>query len=89
MKINGADVEKFLIKFIQKELYKFNIKKAVFGLSGGLDSTVTAFLASLALGVDNVTGLIMPYGNLFQKEVEEAEDVAHTLGIHSETIDIS
>jgi NAD+ synthase len=89
MKIHEADIEKFITKFIRKELYKFNIKKAIFGLSGGLDSTVTAFLASLALGVDNVTGLIMPYGNLFQKEVEEAEDVAHTLGIHSETIDIS
>ena len=88
MKINGADVEKFLAKFIQKELCKFKIKKAVFGLSGGLDSTVTAFLASRALGASNVTGLIMPYGDSFRKDVEEAEDVAHTLGIHSETIDI-
>ncbi len=89
MKINEADIEKFITKFIQKELYKFNIKKAVFGLSGGLDSTVTAFLASRALGACNVTGLIMPYGDSFRKDVEEAEDVAHTLGIHSETIDIS
>ena len=89
MKINEADVEKFLTKFIQTELYKFNIKKAVFGLSGGLDSTVTAFLASRALGANNVTGLIMPYGDSFPKDIEEAEDVAHTLGIHSETIDIS
>ena len=31
----------------------------------------------------------MPYGDSFQKDVEEAEDIAHTLGIHSETIDIS
>ena len=89
MKINEPDVEKFLTKFIQKKLYKFNIKKAVFGLSGGLDSTVTAFLASRALGADNVTGLIMPYGDSFPKDIEEAEDVAHILGIHSETIDIS
>jgi len=89
MKINEEDVEKFLTKFIQKELYKFNIKKAVFGLSGGLDSTVIAFLASRALGASNVTGMIMPYGDSFQKDVEEAEDIAHTLGIHSETIDIS
>lgn len=89
MKINETDVEKFLTKFIQKELYKFNIKKAVFGLSGGLDSTVTAFLASRALGADNVTGLIMPYGDSFPKDIEEAENVAHILGIHSETIDIS
>jgi len=89
MKINETDVEKFLTKFIQKELYKFNIKKAVFGLSGGLDSTVTAFLAFRALGADNVTGLIMPYGDSFPKDIEEAEDVAHILGIHSETIDIS
>jgi len=89
MKINEADVEKFLTKFIQTELYKFNIKKAVFGLSGGLDSTVTAFLASRALGANNVTGLIMPYGDSFPKDIEEAEDVAHALGIHSETIDIS
>ncbi len=89
MKINEADVEKLLTKFIQKELYKINIKKAVFGLSGGLDSTVTAFLASRALGADNVTGLIMPYGDSFPKDIEEAEDVAHILGILSVTIDIS
>jgi len=70
MKINPAFVEKLLTKFIREELTKFHFEKAVLGLSGGLDSSVSAFLSSKAIGANNVTALIMPYGESFKKDVE-------------------
>jgi NAD+ synthase len=89
MKINPAFVEKILTSFIKEELSKFGFKKGILGLSGGLDSSVCAFLASRAMGPKNVMVLIMPYGKASQKEVQDAQEVVKLLGIRSETIDIS
>lgn len=89
MKINGAFVEKILVKFIREELYKFGYKKGILGLSGGLDSSVCAFLAAKALKPKNVIGLIMPYGDTFREDVKDARSIARHLGIISKTIDIS
>lgn len=89
MKINPAFVEKILTSFIKEELGKFRFKKGILGLSGGLDSSVCAFLASKALKPKNVIALIMPYGKAFEKDVKDALEVVDLLGIRSETIDIS
>ncbi|MBN1224026.1 MAG: NAD+ synthase [Candidatus Aminicenantes bacterium] len=89
MKINTVFVEKILVKFIRDELTKFNFKNAILGLSGGLDSTVCAFLASKALKPKNVFGLIMPYGESFCSDVRDAEEVVRILEIHTKMIDIS
>lgn len=88
MKINPAFAEKLLTRFIKEELGKFNFKKGILGLSGGLDSTVCAFLAARALGPENVVGLIMPYGDTFNKEVKDAAEIASDLKIHSHIIDV-
>ena len=89
MKINESFVEKILTEFIKDELYKFNYKKGILGLSGGLDSTVCAFLAAKALKPANVTALILPYGKSFSKDVEDAQEIAQLLRLKSKTIDIS
>jgi len=89
MKINADFVEKILTKFIREELLKSNHTKGILGLSGGLDSTVCAFLAAKALNPKNVTALIMPYGKTFNSDVSDARDVVKLLGIRSKTIDIS
>jgi len=89
MKINADFVEKILTKFIREELSKSNHTKGILGLSGGLDSTVCAFLAAKALKPKNVTALIMPYGKTFNRDVSDARDVVELLGIRSKTIDIS
>jgi len=89
MKINGAFVEKILIKFIQKELSRFNYKKGILGLSGGLDSSVCAVIAAKALEPKNVIAMIMPYGDSFFEDVKDARELVQLLGIHSKTIDIS
>jgi NAD+ synthase len=88
MKINPAFIEKLLTKFIKEELGKFNFQKAVLGLSGGLDSSVTAFLCEKAIGAQNVLALVLPYGESFEKDVRDAEKVITILGINSRTINI-
>jgi NAD+ synthase len=88
-RINTAFVEKLLTGFIRDELGRCGCRKAVLGLSGGLDSAVCAALAARALGPRNVLGLILPCGTGFPAEVRDAEALAHRLGIRHETIDIS
>lgn len=89
MKINGPFVEKLLTKFIREELAKFNFANGILGLSGGLDSTVSAFLTARALGPDHVIGLMMPYGTTFSQDKDDAAEVIKLLGIRTHTIDIS
>ncbi len=89
MKINEPFVEKVLTAFIKDELYKFNYRKGILGLSGGLDSTVGAFLAVKALKPSNVMCLILPYGKSFSTDVKDAQEIAQHLGLKSRTIDIS
>jgi NAD+ synthase len=89
LKINPVFVEKVLTGFIRDELAKFGFRKAILGLSGGLDSTVCAALAARALGPRNVLGLIMPYGESFPAEIRDAENIGRVLGVRTRTIDIA
>lgn len=89
MKINAPFVEKILTKFIKEELSKFHFLRGILGLSGGLDSTVCAFLATKALDPDNVLCLIMPYGDTYGRDIDDAQDVVRFLGIRSKVINIA
>jgi len=89
MTIDAPFAVKILTTFIREELAKFEIARGILGLSGGLDSSVCAFLAAKALGPENVTGLIMPYGRTFTGEADDARDLARGLGIQTRTIDIA
>jgi len=60
---------------------KCNFHSAVIGLSGGVDSAVTAVIAVDALGAENVTGVSMPSPYSSQGSVKDARSVAHNLGI--------
>lgn len=89
MKINSPLVTKVLTAFIKEELSKFGYSKGMLGLSGGLDSSVCAFLAAKALGRKSVLALILPYKDTFPEDVADAREVARLLGIRSEVVDIS
>jgi NAD+ synthase (glutamine-hydrolysing) len=60
---------------------KCNFHSAVIGLSGGVDSAVTAVVAVDALGAENVTGVSLPSPYSSQGSIEDARAIAHNLGI--------
>ena len=60
---------------------KCNFRSAVVGLSGGVDSAVTAVIAADALGPENVTGVSMPSPYSSRGSIEDARTLARSLGI--------
>ncbi len=73
---------KTIIQGIQDYFKKTGFKRAVLGLSGGLDSTVCAVLLTDALGKDNVFGISMPSKITSQESKSDAEKLANNLGIN-------
>lgn len=67
---------------------KCGFKSIVLGLSGGIDSAVTAALAVAALGSENVCGVTMPSRYSSDGSVSDAEDLAKRMGIEFHTIAI-
>ncbi|HEY1921361.1 MAG TPA: NAD+ synthase [Tepidisphaeraceae bacterium] len=68
---------------------KCGFKSVVLGLSGGIDSALTAALAVAALGKDKVTGLIMPSRFSSDHSVSDALALAKNLGIAVQTVPIN
>lgn len=68
---------------------KNGYKKALIGLSGGIDSAVVACLAADALGKENVRALLMPSPFSSDDSVEDAKELAERLGIEYNVIPIS
>ena len=77
-----------LVLGIRDYFGKTGLRKAVVGLSGGIDSAVTAALAVEALGADNVHGILMPSQYSTGHSVADAEALAANLGIATDTVAI-
>lgn len=78
-----------LTDFIHDEVTRSGFAKAVIGLSGGVDSSLVAFLTVQALGQENVLGVRMPYKSSAKDSADHAGSVIETLGIPHETIEIT
>lgn len=79
----------WLVSFLREEFERRGFEKAVVGLSGGVDSAVTAYLISRALGPENVIAVRMPYRTSNPESLAHAQLIIDELGIKSRTIDIS
>ncbi|MDK2891874.1 NAD+ synthase [Methanohalophilus sp.] len=79
-----------IVEFIRTKCDDAGCSGVVLGLSGGIDSTLVAYLCTEALGSENVLGVHMPELNVTPAEdVLDATQVADILGIEFKTIDIS
>jgi len=77
-----------LVMGIREYFSKLGFTKAILGLSGGIDSALTAVLAADALGSENVMGLLMPSGFSSQGSIDDATALAKNLEISFEIIPI-
>ncbi len=82
LEIDPGPVVEYLTRRLRQYVAEFAGKKGgVLGLSGGIDSTVTAYIAVRALGPENVTCMIMPSAVTPKEDLEDAFEVVDRLGI--------
>jgi len=89
LEIDPALTEQWLIHFIRDEMEQRGFAKAIVGVSGGVDSAVTAYLAAKALGPENVIGVRMPYRSSSRDSLEHGQLVIDGAGIVGTTVDIT
>lgn len=82
------DIRRALILGVRDFACKCGFEKAVLGLSGGIDSAVTACIAVEALGKENVLALVMPSMYSSPGSLGDAEFVAESLGVEHRTVSI-
>lgn len=76
-----------LINGLKEYFEKSGFSKAVVGLSGGVDSAVTAAIAMHALGKENVTGLLLPHSEFSSDQnLEDAREIANILTIKTKEV---
>lgn len=87
--IDTSIARRMIVEFIRTEITRVGFSRGVIGLSGGVDSSLVAFLAVEALGAENVLGVIMPYRTSDPASRADAETIAKQLGIATLLIDVS
>ena len=84
-----AEIWNALVLGVRDYARKTGFRTALVGLSGGIDSSLTAAIASEAVGPENVRGVLMPSCYSSQGSVDDSLALAHHLGIETLTLPIS
>ena len=82
------NLRKALVLGLRDYAHKSGFSKGLIGLSGGIDSAVTAALATEALGAENVIGISLPSAISSDHSKDDARDLAQNLGIAFNTLPI-
>ncbi|RPJ00720.1 MAG: NAD+ synthase [Chloroflexi bacterium] len=89
LSINTGLARQILTGFLRSELGRMGFNRAVIGLSGGVDSALSCFLAAEALGAENVLAVRMPYKSSSADSLAHAQMVIDGLGVQSLTVEIT
>jgi NAD+ synthase (glutamine-hydrolysing) len=84
-----ADIHDALVLGLRDYAHKSGFKKSLVGLSGGIDSALTAAIAAKALGPENVIGISLPSEISSEHSKDDARKLAENLGIQYETLPIA
>jgi NAD+ synthase (glutamine-hydrolysing) len=84
-----ASVYRALVLGTRDYIQKCGFQKAIIGLSGGIDSALTAAIAADAVGAENVIGVGMPGPYSSQGSIDDARTLAKNLGIRFELLSIN
>lgn len=89
LRIDTEVVELVLRRFLHDEITKAGFNRGVIGLSGGIDSALSCFLAAAALGPENILALRMPYKDSSEDSLDHAQLVVDEVGVTCETVNIT
>lgn len=89
LSINTEIARRMLVGFIADQIAKTGMSRAVIGLSGGIDSALSAYLSAEALGAENVLAVRMPYRTSSADSLEDADKVIQALGLQTLTVPIT
>ncbi|MFQ3611869.1 MAG: NAD+ synthase [Fimbriimonadales bacterium] len=90
LQINAPLVAEWLVQFLRDEVgRRRGFQKVLLGLSGGVDSSLVAYLCARAFGAENVHAFLMPYKISSPESLEHGHLVVQELGIHSRVIEIT
>jgi len=90
LEIDFSEAQTRICRFIKEYVQNAGFKGIVLGLSGGVDSSTVAALSSLAIGGENVLGLIMPEKETFnQKDIDDAKTVAEIFHLETQVCDLT
>ncbi len=87
--INTDVARRMITDFIADEIAKAGMHRAVIGLSGGIDSALSAYLSAEALGAQNVLAVRMPYRTSAEDSLSDADRTIEDLGLPSLTVPIT
>jgi NAD+ synthetase len=88
--IDPVLTQRWLVEFLRDEVQRRRgFENVIIGLSGGVDSSLVAYLAAEALGAGSVIGVRMPYRTSSPESLDHAQLVIDALGIEGRTVDIS
>lgn len=89
LRIDADEIIAILVDVVRRETRRAGFRRVVVGLSGGIDSAVSAAIARRALGARNVLAVLLPYRTSSPSSLSDARRIAGSLGVATEKVPIT